>query len=101
MPGPKRSRRKRTDEWQSIQQWTLWPEQELYERMREERKRQCKIQPSDRRKLAGYLPLVETSKSTAWASVQCASLVRANGDHRQTSKKPSQSCAAPLTWPPT
>ena len=34
MPGPKRSRRERTDEWQSIQQWTLWPEQELYEQIR-------------------------------------------------------------------
>jgi putative transposase len=34
MPVPKRSRRERTDEWQSIQQWTLWPEQELYEQIR-------------------------------------------------------------------
>lgn len=34
MPGPKRSRRERTDEWASIQQWTLWPEQELYEAIR-------------------------------------------------------------------
>jgi putative transposase len=34
MPGPKRSRRERTDEWQSIKQWTLWPEQELYEAIR-------------------------------------------------------------------
>jgi transposase len=34
MPGPKRSRRERTDEWASIQQWTLWPEQELYEQIR-------------------------------------------------------------------
>ena len=34
MPGPKRSRRERTDEWQSIKQWTLWPEQELYEQIR-------------------------------------------------------------------
>src|SRR5437763_363652 len=31
MPGPKRSRRERTDEWASIKQWTLWPEQTLYE----------------------------------------------------------------------
>src|SRR4030088_3315544 len=34
MLGPKRSRRERTDEWQSIQQWMLWPEQELYEAIR-------------------------------------------------------------------
>ncbi len=31
---PYRSRRERTDEWASIQQWTLWPEQELYEQIR-------------------------------------------------------------------
>ena len=34
MPGPKRQRRERTDEWASIKQWTLWPEQELYEAIR-------------------------------------------------------------------
>ena len=34
MPGPKRNRRERTDEWVSIKQWTLWPEQELYEQIR-------------------------------------------------------------------
>ena len=34
MPGPKRARRERTDEWASIKQWTLWPEQELYEQIR-------------------------------------------------------------------
>ena len=34
MPGPKRERRARTDEWASIKQWTLWPEQELYEQIR-------------------------------------------------------------------
>jgi putative transposase len=34
MPGPKRSRRERTDEWASIKRWTLWPEQELYEQIR-------------------------------------------------------------------
>jgi len=34
MPGPKRNRRERTDEWASIKQWTLWPEQELYEQIR-------------------------------------------------------------------
>ena len=34
MPAPKRTRRERTDEWESIQQWTLWPEQELYEQIR-------------------------------------------------------------------
>ncbi len=34
MPGPKRSRRERTDKWQDIQPWTLWPEQELYEQIR-------------------------------------------------------------------
>src|SRR5436305_9729321 len=34
MPGPKRNRRERTDEWARIQQWMLWPEQELYEAIR-------------------------------------------------------------------
>lgn len=34
MPGPKRHRRERTEEWASITQWTLWPEQELYEAIR-------------------------------------------------------------------
>jgi len=34
MPGPKRHRRERTDEWASIKEWTLWPEQELYEQIR-------------------------------------------------------------------
>src|SRR6266852_8488841 len=34
MPGPKRNRRERTDEWASIKQWTLWPEQALYEQIR-------------------------------------------------------------------
>src|SRR6266487_1893474 len=34
MPAPKRHRRERTDEWAKIQQWTLWPEQELYEQIR-------------------------------------------------------------------
>src|SRR6266849_4797425 len=34
MPGPKRERRARTDEWARIKQWTLWPEQELYEAIR-------------------------------------------------------------------
>ena len=34
MPNPKRTRRERTDTWQDIQQWTLWPEQELYEQIR-------------------------------------------------------------------
>jgi transposase len=34
MPAPKRNRRERTDEWASIKQWTLWPEQELYEQIR-------------------------------------------------------------------
>ena len=34
LPGPKRSRRERTDEWASIKQWTLWPEQTLYEEIR-------------------------------------------------------------------
>lgn len=31
MPGPKRVRREHTEEWASIKQWMLWPEQELYE----------------------------------------------------------------------
>lgn len=34
MPGPKRNLRERTEEWASIKQWTLWPEQELYEQIR-------------------------------------------------------------------
>ena len=34
MPGPNRNRRERTDEWATIQQWMLWPEQELYEQIR-------------------------------------------------------------------
>jgi len=34
MPGPKRTRRERTDEWSQVKQWTLWPEQELYEAIR-------------------------------------------------------------------
>ena len=34
MPGPKRVRRERTDEWASIKQYALWPEQELYEAIR-------------------------------------------------------------------
>jgi len=34
MPGPKRNRRERTDEWAQIKQWTLWPEQEWYEAIR-------------------------------------------------------------------
>jgi hypothetical protein len=34
MPSPKRNRRERTDEWAKIQQWTLWPEQGLYEQIR-------------------------------------------------------------------
>src|SRR2546423_2477887 len=34
MPGPKRVRREHTDEWASIKQWMLWPEQELYEQIR-------------------------------------------------------------------
>ena len=34
MPGLKRVRRERTDEWASIKQRTLWPEQELYEQIR-------------------------------------------------------------------
>ncbi len=34
MPAPKRTRRERTETWESIQQWTLWPEQELYEQIR-------------------------------------------------------------------
>ena len=34
MPKRKRKRRARTHEWQEIQQYTLWPEQEVYERLR-------------------------------------------------------------------
>src|SRR5436853_410831 len=34
MPGPKRERREHTEEWAQIKQWTLWPEQELYEQIR-------------------------------------------------------------------
>src|SRR5579863_2731449 len=34
MPARKRKRRERTHDWQEIQQATLWPEQEAYERLR-------------------------------------------------------------------
>jgi len=34
MPKRKRLRRERTHDWQEIQQYTLWPEQEVYERLR-------------------------------------------------------------------
>src|SRR5947209_9427770 len=34
MPTRKRKRRERTHDWQKIQQYTLWPEQEVYERLR-------------------------------------------------------------------
>lgn len=34
MPARKRKRRERTHDWQEIQQQTLWPEQEVYERLR-------------------------------------------------------------------
>ncbi|GCE28242.1 hypothetical protein KDA_37260 [Dictyobacter alpinus] len=34
MPTRKRKRRERTHNWQDIQQATLWPEQEVYERLR-------------------------------------------------------------------
>ena len=34
MPARKRPRRERTHDWQAIQQYTLWPEQEQYERLR-------------------------------------------------------------------
>ena len=34
MPARKRLRRERTHDWQEIQQQTLWPEQEVYERLR-------------------------------------------------------------------
>jgi putative transposase len=34
MPGRKRQRRERTHDWQEIEQLALWPEQEIYERLR-------------------------------------------------------------------
>jgi putative transposase len=34
MPANKRPRRERTDDWQTIQQYTLWPEQKVYELLR-------------------------------------------------------------------
>jgi putative transposase len=34
MPRAKRPRRERTQDWQKIKQYTLWPEQQLYERLR-------------------------------------------------------------------
>ena len=34
MPRNKRPRRERTDDWQKIQQYTLWPEQKAYELLR-------------------------------------------------------------------
>jgi len=34
MPARKRPRRERTHDWQEIQQYTFWPEQQLYEKIR-------------------------------------------------------------------
>src|SRR6266568_4349728 len=34
MPRSKRPQRERTHEWQRIQQYTLWPEQKVYEMLR-------------------------------------------------------------------
>ena len=34
MPKRKRAQREHTEDWQTIQQYTLWPEQEVYERLR-------------------------------------------------------------------
>ena len=34
MPRANRPRRERTQDWQKIKQYTLWPEQQLYERLR-------------------------------------------------------------------
>lgn len=34
MPARKRQRRELTHDWQQIKQYTLWPEQEQYERLR-------------------------------------------------------------------
>jgi hypothetical protein len=34
MPANNRPRRERTDDWQKIQQYTLWPEQKVYELLR-------------------------------------------------------------------
>jgi len=34
MRRPNRPRRERTHDWQKIQQYTLWPEQQLYEKLR-------------------------------------------------------------------
>ncbi len=34
MPRNKRPRRERTEDWQQIQQYTLWPEQKVYELLR-------------------------------------------------------------------
>src|SRR2546421_6482911 len=34
MPANKRPHRERTDDWQKIQQYTLWPEQKVYELLR-------------------------------------------------------------------
>jgi hypothetical protein len=34
MPANKRPRRERTEDWQKIQQYTLWPEQKVYELLR-------------------------------------------------------------------
>jgi hypothetical protein len=34
MPKLKRPHRAHTDEWQMIKQYTLWPEQEVYEMLR-------------------------------------------------------------------
>src|SRR5712692_11264649 len=34
MPASKRPRHERTHDWGKIKQWTLWPEQQLYEHLR-------------------------------------------------------------------
>jgi hypothetical protein len=58
MPGPKRVRRERTEEWASIKQWTLWPEQELYQETAGERAKEIDVQ--------------ERTLARTWAEIQQA-----------------------------
>jgi len=56
MPARKRKRRERTHDWQEIQQAMLWPEQEVYERLRPDLFVQFLLRPQ--RPLLNALPLI-------------------------------------------
>ncbi len=46
MPAPKRPRRERTHDWGKIKQWTLWPEQQVYEHLRPKSRPLTRSRPS-------------------------------------------------------